>query len=315
MVHLALQLFLVARISFRAVCRVLSLLAFAPGPSKSAPALKPSSIGSSDSRSSVWTLPESRASPSSQAPFTNGLIWLIDISIGLGAGKILAVLAFAAQHHHLTPGAPALQHAHCSGCPWPTPGPATRLPSSRALDRPGGPPSRLPQRRGSELHKAVALLDEQGLASPCIDDISHAAAGHAQAVYQASSGLRELCVGLWAGVGKAQADASGVFGAASVRTKARFMHVHRLCSPGPIGCSSCRHPGGPAVPSSPTACQPGSTANLRASSHGFKRDAKVCLPARRFSKPRGSSQDTLAQCEPLIEAMPSAALRLEFALS
>jgi hypothetical protein len=27
---------------------------------------------------------------------------------------------------------------------------------------------------GGELHKAVALLDAQGLASPCLDDISHA---------------------------------------------------------------------------------------------------------------------------------------------
>ena len=29
---------------------------------------------------------------------------------------------------------------------------------------------------GSELHKAVDGLDDKGLASPCIDDISHAAA-------------------------------------------------------------------------------------------------------------------------------------------
>jgi hypothetical protein len=29
-----------------------------------------------------------RGIPLSQAPFTNGLIWMIDISIGLGTGKI-----------------------------------------------------------------------------------------------------------------------------------------------------------------------------------------------------------------------------------
>jgi hypothetical protein len=32
-----------------------------------------------------------RGLPLSQAPFSNGLIWMIDRSIGLGSGKIVAV--------------------------------------------------------------------------------------------------------------------------------------------------------------------------------------------------------------------------------
>jgi hypothetical protein len=32
-----------------------------------------------------------RGLPLSQAPFSNGLIWMIDLSIGLGSGKIVAV--------------------------------------------------------------------------------------------------------------------------------------------------------------------------------------------------------------------------------
>ena len=39
--------------------------------------------------------------PLSQAPFPNGLLWMLDISIGLGTGMILAVLAVRAQHHQL----------------------------------------------------------------------------------------------------------------------------------------------------------------------------------------------------------------------
>jgi hypothetical protein len=30
---------------------------------------------------------------------------------------------------------------------------------------------------GSDLHKAVAVLEDDGLGSPCLDDMSHAAAG------------------------------------------------------------------------------------------------------------------------------------------
>src|SRR6266536_3284525 len=114
-VHLALQLFLEARIGFRAVSRVLTLLALALG-IKSAPC--PQTIINWVIRLSIVRLDSVRTLrglPLSQAPFTNGLIWMIDISIGLGTGKILAVLAVDAHHHHLTPGAPALEHARCIG--------------------------------------------------------------------------------------------------------------------------------------------------------------------------------------------------------
>jgi hypothetical protein len=40
-----------------------------------------------------------------------------------------------------------------------------------------GRPAAYLQDSGSELQKAAALLAEHGLGSPCIDDISHAAAG------------------------------------------------------------------------------------------------------------------------------------------
>ena len=40
---------------------------------------------------------------------------MIDISIGLGTGKILAVLAGDAQHHQLAAGALSLEQVHCLG--------------------------------------------------------------------------------------------------------------------------------------------------------------------------------------------------------
>ena len=44
----------------------------------------------------------------------------------------------------------------------------------------------------------------------------------------------------------------------------------------------------------------------------FRRDAFGLLECQKILKTTGLSHDTLAQCEPLIDAMPSAALRLEF---
>ena len=114
-VCLALQRFLVARIGFRAVSRVLSLLAWALGITQ-APC--PQTVINWVIRLAIVRLEAARGLkglPLSQAPFTNGLIWMLDISIGLGTGKMLAVLACDAQHHQRAPGALALEHVHCIG--------------------------------------------------------------------------------------------------------------------------------------------------------------------------------------------------------
>jgi hypothetical protein len=87
-VWLSLHLFLKARISLRAVYRVLSLLASALG-IKRAPC--PQTGINWVIRLSIVRIECARGLrglPLARAPFTNGLIWLIDRSIGLGTGKI-----------------------------------------------------------------------------------------------------------------------------------------------------------------------------------------------------------------------------------
>src|SRR6266404_7371155 len=112
-VWIALRLFLEVRISFRAVCRVMTLPANDLGIQR-VPC--PQTVINWVIRLSLVRIESARALrglPLSQAPFSNGLIWIIDISIGLGSGKILAVLALDAHHHQLVLGAPSLAHAPC----------------------------------------------------------------------------------------------------------------------------------------------------------------------------------------------------------
>jgi hypothetical protein len=213
-VYLALQLFLEARLSFRAVSRVLTLLALALGIT-SAPC--PQTIINWVMRLSIVRIDAVRTLrgiPLSQAPFTNGLIWMIDISIGLGTGKILTVLAVDAHHHQRAPDALALHDVHgigvCVADSWT--GDAIAEVLKHLIAQMGRPAAYLKD-GGSELHKAVALLAEQRLASPCIDDISHAAAGMLKHSYQHPR-LRTVCVGLRAGFRQAQAHPFGVFGTA-----------------------------------------------------------------------------------------------------
>jgi len=193
-VFLALQLFLVARIGFRAVSRVLSLLAWALG-IKKAPC--PQTIINWVMRLSIVRIESARTLkglPLSQAPFTNGLIWMLDISIGLGTGKILAVLAVDAHHHELAPGALSLDRVHCIGVSvadsWSGETIAALL--GRLIAQMGRPVAYLKD-GGSDLQKAVDLLGEKGLASPCLDDISHAVAGMLKRVFKIIRALPPLC--------------------------------------------------------------------------------------------------------------------------
>jgi hypothetical protein len=123
--------------------------------------------------------------PLSQAPFSNGLLWMIDVSIALGSGKIVAVLALDAHHHHLIQAAPSLGQVRCLAvsvaASWTGETIADLL--KRLIAQMGRPAAYLKD-GGGDLHKAVALLGEQGLASPCIDDISHAVARILKRIYQ-----------------------------------------------------------------------------------------------------------------------------------
>ncbi len=157
-VWLCLQLFLEVRISFRAVCRVLSLLASEFGITK-APC--PQTIINWVMRLSIVRIASARGRrglPLSQAPFRNGLIWMIDLSMGLGSGKIVAVFALDAQHHPLVNGAPSLHHVHCIAvsvaASWT--GEAIAEVRKRLIAQRGRPAASLKD-CGSELHKATDL--------------------------------------------------------------------------------------------------------------------------------------------------------------
>lgn len=228
-VHLALQLFCVARVGFRAVSRVLTLLAVHLGIQK-APC--PQTIINWVIRLSIVRLESARALrglPLPQAPFTNGLIWMIDISIGLGQGKILAVLALDAHHHQLEPGAPALRHVRCLAvavaASWNGDTIAALL---KRLIAQMGRPAAYRKDSGSELHKAAALLAEQGLGSPCIDDISHAAAGMLKRISQSHPAFETFLSACGRVSGKLKQTLLACLAPPRVRTKARFMNVHRL---------------------------------------------------------------------------------------
>jgi hypothetical protein len=313
-VFLALQLFFVARIGFRAVSRVLSLLAWALGISK-APC--PQTIINWVLRLAIVRIESARmlkGLPLRQAPFTNGLIWMLDISIGLGTGKMLAVLACHAHHHQHTSSALSLEHVHCIGVAvadaWTGETIADVL--QRLIAQMGRPAAYLKD-GGGELHKAVALLDAQGLASPCLDDISHAVAGMLKRAYQEHPAFATFVAACGRVSGKLKHTMLACLVPPTVRTKARFMNVHRLFT-WADRVLKLSPPGGAksgSILAKLRACLD-QLPTCKALIRRFRADAAGLLECQKILKSQGLSYDTRAQCEPLIDTMPSSALRQEF---
>ena len=314
LVFLALQLCLVARIGFRAVSRVLSLLALALGIHK-APC--PQTIINWVTRLAIVRMQSAcmlKGSALSQAPFSNGLIWMIDVSIALGAGKIVAVLALDAQHHHLTQAAPGLGEVRCVAvsvaASWTGETIAELL--KRVIAVMGRPAAYLKD-RGSELHKAIDLLDAQGLSSPSIDDISHAVANMLKRRYQDHPKFATFVSACGRVSGKLKHTLLACLAPPSVQTKARFMNVHRLVTWADrlLNLSPAGGAKAGSTLAKLRACLDALPACKALIKH-FRDDAVPLLACQKLLKTQGLSHDTLAQCEPLIDAIPSQAVRREF---
>ena len=258
-----------------------------------------------------------RGLPLDPTPLTNGLIWMIDIRIGLGSGKILAVLALEAHHPQLVSGAPTLRHVHCLGVAvadsWTGETIAELL---KRLIAQVGRPTAYRKDNGSDRHKAAALLGEDGLASPCIDDISPAAAGLLKRTDQPHPAFERFLSICGRVSGQLKHTLLACLAPPTVRTKARFMNVHRLVT-WADRVLQLSPPGGAkrgsifaklrAALDDPPAC--------KALIQRFRRDAGALLPCQQMLKTQGLSPATLAQCEPLIDAIPTIAIRQELSAS
>jgi len=314
LVWLALQLFLVAHIGFRAVSRVLAVLSEPLGIEK-APC--PQTIINWVTKLSlvrIQSAPQFSGPHLEKAPSTNGLILMIDISIALGTGKILALLALRADHYKEESDAPGLGSLRCIAVAvadsWTAEAIADFL--ERVIEVMGAPVAYLKD-GGSDLQKAVRLLGEKGHSSLSIDDISHFVANLLKWRYldhplfetfisacgRISSNLKQTILACLA--------------PPRTQTKARFMNIHRLVRwaerllklspPGSAAKGSVLSKLRDCLDKLP---------QCRGFIKQFLSDALPLLKCQEILKSRGLSEDTLAQCEPLIQSIPSAGVRENF---
>lgn len=229
LVFIALQLFLVARIGFRATSRVLTILSKHLGLSK-APCTQ--TIINWVTRLSIVRVKyahELVAPKVNGSPFTNGFIWIMDMSIGLNNRKIFTVLALKALHHETAVGAPTLLDVNCIAVvvapSWTGDEVAECLQKLIGLL---GRPNSILKDGGGDLKKALDILGGKGMPCSSIADISHAIANLLKHEY-IDHPLFDVFT---SAVGKVSKNLKQTILAclAPPKTtfKARFMNVHRL---------------------------------------------------------------------------------------
>jgi hypothetical protein len=306
LVHLALSLFVEARLGFRAIARALAVFAAHGALTKAPCAQTVSHWVTRLSLVKMQTLSGDMNAPL-MPPFAKGYVWMIDLSIGLGSGKILSVLALPLQHHATHAKAPRPRDVRCVAVAvedaWNGASIADFL--ERVIARTGAP-SAILKDGGTDLNRAVCLLAERGRPCPAIADLSHVIAN----LFKHTYGEHPLFATFVSSCGRVSKHLKQTLLASlappKVSTRARFMNVHRLVN---WADQLLKHsPRGEAAAGSMLARLRTNLEELPTCKpfiRRFQRDAKAMLACQKVLKHQGLNKETHQTCQKLIEVMPA----------
>lgn len=305
LVYIVLSLFLVGRIGFRAISRVLNVL----GPSLGFPKTPcAQTISNYIFRLSIAKTQEVfEKTGRFTKNFTSESIWMLDLSIGLGAGKILSILSLNLKHHEQIDRAPTLQNVDCIAvsvaASWT--GDAIAAFLKKVIASVGGAPSAFLKDGGTDLAKAIDLLNLEGVACQSIADISHTIANlfkHAYGEHPLFSIFLSACSKVSKNL---KQTVLACLAPPKVSTKARFMNLHRLVE---WANSLLQHS------SRGNAATGSMLAKLRANLDQlpeckafitlFLRDALPLLACQKILKKSGLNKKTYGLCKKLIADLP-----------
>ncbi len=312
LVFLALQLFIVARIGFRAVSRVLAVLAPRLGLAKTP---CPQTIIDWVTRLSIARIRGDRSTGHTGAPrFCSGFILLLDACIGLGKGKILTVLALDARHHLLNQGAPSLQQLTCVAVAvndtWTGESIADLL---REVIAHIGEPVAYLKDGGTDLGKAVRLLSEQGSTGVSIDDVSHFVANLLKHEFQ-NHAMFDVFLRACGTVSRLfKQTILACLAPPKVSIKARFMNLHRLVKWAALLLE--QSPRGRAAKGSllqKLRDRLDQLPQCRRFINDFLLNAEPLIECQKILKIQGLSQESYDLCRPIVATIPNPFIRIRF---
>jgi len=302
-----LRLFLIGRIGFRAISRVLSILAPSLGIEDKTPCHQ--TIINWVTRYScakIWTYTSPPSFVIENNKLINGAIWVIDESIGLGMGKILTVLELRLDHHSTHKGPPTLGDVNCvaiSVAPsWTGESIADFL---QQVIKITGKPASFLKDGGTNLEKGVKLLNERGLFCHSIDDVSHVVANLLKKEYTKHPSYEAFVSICGQASKKMKQTHLASLAPPKVSTKARFMNIHRLVK---WAEQILKHsPRGRASEGSIISKLRKSLGKMpehRQFIRRFLRDARSLLKCQEVLKTKGLSAGTYNECKTLLQDIP-----------
>jgi hypothetical protein len=313
LVFIALQLFLVARIGFRAVSRVLAVMASQLGLTKPPCA---QTIINWVTRLSLARMRDVAPSTPSPARFPHGYVLLLDSSIGLGQGKILTLLALDPHHHGTQQSAPALNHLRCLAVAvadtWNGETIAALL--REVIARFGAPIAYLKD-GGTDLAKAVRVLNTPDGACVSIDDLSHYAANLLKHAFEGHPRYPIFLQACGAVSKRLKQTVLACLAPPKVSTKARFMNLHRLVSwaerlleQSPRG----RATKGSLLQKLRDAFD--SLPRCKGFINDYLANAKPILECQSLLKKRGLNHTTYDECQRRVATIPLASIRIPLSM-
>jgi hypothetical protein len=311
LVFLTLQLFVLARIGFRAISRVLAVMAPQLGLAKTPCA---QTIINWVTRLAIVRMQDDLPAVDLRTGiplFSHGFILLLDATIGLGKGKIMTVLALDANHYLFNPGAPSLHNVNCVAVSvadtWTGESIAALL--QKVIARIGSPVAYLKD-GGTDLGKALRLLNEKGLPGVSIEDISHFVANLLKHQYQEHP-MFDVFIRACAKVSRMlKQSILACLAPPKVSTKARFMNLHRLVK---WAARVLKHsPRGRAAKGSllqKLRERLDQLPQCKRFINDFLLDVEPILECQELLKTRGLSQKSFDECRPIIDRIPSSYVR------
>ncbi len=303
LIYISLNLFLVGHIGFRAISRLLEILKSRLGIAK-VPC--PQTIINWVTRYSLAKVWNYNPKAPGKQQHSNGFVWIIDTSIGLGAGKILTVLALKVNHHETNKSAPTLQNVNCVAVSvsksWTGESIADFL---QKIMKVTGPPVAYLKDGGTDLAKALRLLIERGYSSFAIDDISHIIANLLKHEYENHPMFAPFVSFCGQASKKLKQTFLACLAPPKISTKARFMNIHRLVKWADL---ILKHsPKGRASKNSVLEKLRKCIDQLpecKLFISRFLRDATPLLECQSILKNRGLNMKTYEECKTLMEAIP-----------
>jgi len=305
LVYLALQLFLDAGISFRACSRVLEILQ---------PYLQLARVPTAQTINN-WVVQLSIARIRMAPILANKFIFVMDESIGLRGEKIFALIAINAQHFYQNSSAPTLQTIQCVAVAvassWTGEIISNLLQEVIAIT---GPPIAFIKDGGSNLSKAVRLLNEQNISCVSIDDISHTIANILKHKYKNHS-MFDIFLSACGQVSKnVKQTILACIAPPRVSIKARFMNIRKLIE---WADKLLKHsPRGAAAEDSILKKLRKSIDNIpkcKTFISNFLRDATILSKCQTILKNNGLTENNIEECMILLEKIPaSSTVRKEF---